>query len=382
MQRIEFQDAPDSMTRDDIIWKNLNIAVACNNMGIVFNAMTAWLKYNKNLGYKGLEKQFRKEKIDAYILAKPTTVKDRQDMRFVDQYTLRELNYQLIVIMKSDKEALKEILTHHDTYEDNFNNIPNAGIAVEKNTYFELKRAGLNMFTFNSDIMLSSLCAGTKIMIPIRVNLENEFNNVFRKYQDSEYFLSTKIYGHAKDGQEVYSMTGSKDGVTKLLSSIGMMIGNTITGDEKDIKFILLQDQSTWTWEEDKPREEEQKESEPEDEASKEVEVKPTKKAGKKKTTKKKTLTKEESDEDEVKPEKKAGKKKTTKKKDTTKEKSDEDVEVKPTKKAGKKKATKKKSLTKEESDESEEEVVVETKPKPKPKATPKKKSKKSVRKA
>lgn len=375
MQRIEFQDAPDAWPRDEILWKNLNIAIACNNMGMVFNAMTAWLKYNKALGYKGLEKRLRKEKVDAYILAKPTTPKDRLEMKFVDQYTLAELDYQLIVLMKPEKESMAEILTHHKSYEDNFNNISNAGIAVERNTYYELKRAGLNMFTFNSDRMLTNLCLGTKIMIPIKVNLEIEFNNVFKKYQDSEYTLSTKTYGHTKDGQEVYAMLGSKNGETKLLSSIGMMMGNPITGED-DIKFVLLQDQSTWTWEEDEKKEgESEVKDEPDDEAQSEKsddeneeKSKDKKPAKKQKGKKQKKQSSDDMVVEDIEVEKPKKNAKKNSKKNSKKKTSSEPEKPKT------KKSTKAQKESSEESSESEPKPKSKAKPKTKPKKTTKKK--------
>lgn len=282
MQRIEFKEAPCDMTTHEVLWTNVKIAVACSNNSILNNAIAAWIKYNRERGYQYLERKFRKHNIDVYILAKPTTPKDRRTMRFVDQFTLKELKYQLTFLMKDEDVAMAEILKHHNDYDENFRKIADAGIPVERGTLIELKRSGYNMFTFNSNNMFNNLSSGKMLMHPIRVNLETEFNNTFQKYQNSDYKLSTKLYDKNGNGEEIFAMMGEKNGVTKCLTSIGIMMGNPNTGDEQDIKFVLLQDKDTWTWDDDmdkitpeeKKRIEDEKKRLAEEEKKKEEELK------------------------------------------------------------------------------------------------------------
>jgi hypothetical protein len=199
MERIEF--IPATRSGKDVFLSNLRIADQAHNLQLFIMTSQAYFTMSPDANFQNFESFLRENKFETHLIA--TVPKLNKDFRVLKPGATREESkYECIYSCRPAPLALKELLTHWKTYEENFEALINSG-SVVTNTMPVEKVAGRETYSLNdSERSLGEAIRNNKVEFVKRTLsatevLINTRNGIVQKYGKEP----TQIIVGIKDGR-------------------------------------------------------------------------------------------------------------------------------------------------------------------------------------
>lgn len=124
MQQLKIIDAIENELPIDICWHNLSVADKFKNFAYFIPCALGWLDLNPGKTFQDLEKELRDKDFDTHLIAT-----NKRDITGVDlkMPNNSDAEYECIFSCRPKEDALKEILQHSNSYEENFQKLSQAG---------------------------------------------------------------------------------------------------------------------------------------------------------------------------------------------------------------------------------------------------------------
>ena len=222
-------------------WNNLIEAIKTHNLHLVTMCVSGWCKANPDKYYTDLENKLRESNLDLYLIAgKHDNNTDKS--KLISQFDyISECKYVLIYSCKQKNDAIKELLTHSSSYEENLSKLNYSGILVDITYEFENKPHPTQKAY--DEIDNNTLIQNNFVRIEIKTILENMEEILNRDISlAQEHFnkeVTIEIIGMAKDDSIIAGFYIDDN----IISEIGVIIGYH---KDKQKKFISLNNQESW----------------------------------------------------------------------------------------------------------------------------------------
>ncbi len=144
MIKINYIKPDESESPDDIAIYNIKIADNYKNLPSFCQSTVSWLKNDPSRDYQDLELLLRHLDLDTHLIARPKDLVE-PDNNFILTIPNRindtnTYDYVLWVSCKSKEEALKELLTYHTSYEENFECLSKTGCLTNNSKDLDIKK--------------------------------------------------------------------------------------------------------------------------------------------------------------------------------------------------------------------------------------------------
>jgi hypothetical protein len=215
----KFNILPADLTKesiDDVFWANMKAADQWMELPIMLASAIGWVSQDETRNFRTLELEFRKRDFETHIIAKmPTNVKTAHLLKLHDSVQ----RYECFFSCCPRKLALKELLTHAKSYEENLARLINTGFFT----------------TEDNEIVPDAVFTDSQKDVMKR--LENGLARIEIKYLPFEQFISdlkkqhptmkqTLIFNDEESGTSFYgfSVKDAKTGEDSFISDTGTML--------------------------------------------------------------------------------------------------------------------------------------------------------------
>ncbi len=143
MIRINYIYPNPDESPDDIAIHNIKISDKFKNLQTFCQSTVAWLKNDPNRDYQDLELLLRHLDLDTHLIAKPKEDIDIEKFVLKLPNKIKDTNnydYLLWTACKPKEDALKELLTYHSSYEENFECLKNTGCLTNTDIDFDISK--------------------------------------------------------------------------------------------------------------------------------------------------------------------------------------------------------------------------------------------------
>lgn len=195
----EFENVSGDMTENEVALYNMK--VCDDNLSLQWFIVSAfgWLNANKDKNYQDLEKELRNRNFNTHLFAKKINLEN--NMKLILPNSQKEGEYECIFSCRPKEYALKEVLKHHKSYEENFEKLVGAGSIHSED---EIKNKNVIMFSDNEKDK-SDLISNNKRKIIIRRISPQEFISDIKKEIVKKYKKEPEsvLHGITKDGAPI-----------------------------------------------------------------------------------------------------------------------------------------------------------------------------------
>ncbi len=148
MLKINYIKPNEGESPDDIAIYNLKICDKYKNLQAFCQSTVSWLKNDPSRDYQDLELLLRHLELDTHLIARP-----KESMESNENFVLSIPNrtndtnvydYILWVSCKSKDKAIEELLTFHNSYEENFECLSRTGCLINKNLEVDIKETTIS----------------------------------------------------------------------------------------------------------------------------------------------------------------------------------------------------------------------------------------------
>ena len=120
-------------------WNNIIQASKTHDLNLVVLCVGGWYKANPDKNHTDLENKLRDADLDIYLIASKYDNKS-DNYKLVSQFDYTsEREYMLLYSCRPKEHALKEVLTHASSYEENFSRLNLSGILIDKSFIIDQK---------------------------------------------------------------------------------------------------------------------------------------------------------------------------------------------------------------------------------------------------
>lgn len=251
VQQVTIVKADPDLSPKEVVWENIETAIGSHNLQLAMYAVISWLKVGLG-SFQDLETRLRENDLPLYIIASD---KVPEGLKVLDIETKEPRKYYLFLSLRPKEFAMKELLTYSSSYEENFEKLKNLGMLVSGNV--ELKEEStesseeddvgeIPVTTTNQDKFQKRMHTGKWKIVLKTVDPETILTQDCKKAEENGYKVDAALAGMGPNGEGVMAMQGThKDtGEKGVISSIGIIIG--YKGDKKVIKYVPLDDQTSW----------------------------------------------------------------------------------------------------------------------------------------
>lgn len=144
MIKINYIKPDESESPDDIAIYNIKISDTYKNLQSFCQSTVSWLKNDPSRDYQDLELLLRHLELDTHLIARPKDfVEPNNNFILTIPNRINDTNkydYVLWVSCKSKDEAIKELLTYHSSYEENFECLSKTGCLTNNSKDFDIKK--------------------------------------------------------------------------------------------------------------------------------------------------------------------------------------------------------------------------------------------------
>ena len=223
-------------------WYNIIQASKTHDLNLVVVCVGGWYKANPDKNHTDLENKLRDADLDIYLIAsKYDNISD--DFKLVSPFDYTsECEYVLLYSCRPKEQALKEVLTHASSYEENFNKLNSSGALITKSFIKDNIPDPTKKPYEDND--LNTLIQNNYVKIElVSESMEDKVNKDIEQAQ--KHFkkkIDSRLIGMAPDGSGVMGFFIND----KLISDIGHMCGFDKSGIQH-IKLILINNKDTWT---------------------------------------------------------------------------------------------------------------------------------------
>ena len=232
MIRIFLKDPLSEESATQIVWHNLTEADKYFDLKFFIASATAWIKLNPDKNYQDLEKELRERNLNTHLYAtqKPSEMKHFK-LGLFKQNDHNSYIYECIFSCRPKDLALKEVLSHWPSYEENFDKLKVSGSLFADNVN---KDPNLEIFNSEEKNNYEQITNNKKKIIFEKVSPDkylNEMVEMCRKEFGKEPV--EKIVGMNKEGGvPIFALFLDE----KLVSDIGFFVEL----DEKGNKIMKL----------------------------------------------------------------------------------------------------------------------------------------------
>ena len=120
-------DVSANESKENVLWYNLKQADSIHNLRLFIAISMAYFKQYPTKNYQDLEKELRQRRFDTHLIANETSVLEEGMSLVCPDHTSQAI-YEIIYSCRPKEHALKEVLMHWKTYEENFEHLALSGI--------------------------------------------------------------------------------------------------------------------------------------------------------------------------------------------------------------------------------------------------------------
>jgi hypothetical protein len=167
MFKVSYKEVTDE-DPEDVVWNNMKKADHMLNQKFMLMTIVGWFRLHPDKNYQDLELEFRKRDMDTHIIAREVKLKPTVRLSILGKHDKREYKYEGMLSCRPKEYAMKEVLSFYDTYEENFDRLPETGILMTTNENIDLLREVTEedlACVEHDDIDKSNLIQYNKVMI-------------------------------------------------------------------------------------------------------------------------------------------------------------------------------------------------------------------------
>jgi len=202
MLKFKFVDPEENAKENDIAWVNLENCDKYFQLDFFLGAVMGWLNVNPDKTFQDLEFELRKRDLNTHLFAKKVVLDPDFSLVLNNQ---KDLKYECVFSCKPKNLALKEVLQHWPTYEDNFDALKYSG-SLTLNKTITTSYGTVRLFDKSCKTNIDFLSQNEKI---IQFTYENQNiiietinQNCIKKFGKSP---ELKVFKTSKEGIKIYA---------------------------------------------------------------------------------------------------------------------------------------------------------------------------------
>ena len=236
MIKINYLSPFENESPDDIAIHNIKISDKFKKPDLLEASCISWLQIDKLRDYQDLEQLLRYLQVESHLIAQPTqTIPEGFELKYCSSYlvesesgnqTQNQTQYILKISPKSKEEAIKEILSYHSSYEENFDCLKKTGSLVSKQL---LEQENKESDLTNTDKVLDEI----KKVPEAKVKLDISF---YKPEESVNLLISTMTIQYGKTPEQI--LYGEINGNKVYALAINNQIISPIGWIKKESKII------------------------------------------------------------------------------------------------------------------------------------------------
>ena len=164
----DLNDSPEDITIFNIKLSDQFKKAECLQLSCI-----SWLKLDSSRNFYDLEKMLRNLNLDSHIIAIPNKENSEYILNMPNNKNyLGELKYVALYCCKPKEDCLKELLTHHESYEKNLECLKLTGCLVKNNDNIIIDKNTINNQTINDQTINNNENIKNIIEAKIKYNFE------------------------------------------------------------------------------------------------------------------------------------------------------------------------------------------------------------------
>jgi len=241
MLRTTFTDPTENETAEQICWHNLTTGDKYLQLQYIIGASTAWLRLNPTKNYQDLEKVMRDNNLNTHLIAKKIEPVPNMHLGlFREGNDPQDYEYECMFSCRPKEHALKELLEHWSSYEENFNKLLNTGTLLGNDVAITTIKDNPEFKQLNKDEQdTTKLIMDNKKKINIVSVSPEQFLSELMEICEKEYKQKPveKIVGMAQSGGPIFALFLGD----KVVSDVGFVIEHNKEGKQGIRLFDLKQ---------------------------------------------------------------------------------------------------------------------------------------------
>jgi len=215
--------------KSELSFDNLRTVSTEPNVTVCMNAALAWWKYNPGMKITDLEKKLREENVDIHFISASIEYDKTKYSLTLPFEPYHSCNRMLILSARPEEFAIKELLEHASSYEENFERLDEAGMMIP----IDLKFSEIqNKLETDMDKLKDAHGELEMSITPFDVF----FTNAVEEYKQT-YHKEPEMTLHSIGPEGSFNMALVHEG--EIRCSVGLNITHDKDG-EKVIKYIQL----------------------------------------------------------------------------------------------------------------------------------------------
>lgn len=136
MIKINYKNPEPNESKEDVARANIIISDKFKKGDYLEMSCISWLKIDSTRDYQDLEQLFRYLDLDSHVIAQPIKeIPDNLEINYPNGNTSPEpFEYVVKISCRPKEDSLKELLSIHPSYEENFDNLRKTGCLMIKKT--------------------------------------------------------------------------------------------------------------------------------------------------------------------------------------------------------------------------------------------------------
>ncbi len=154
MIKISYIKPNENESPDDIAIHNIAVSDKFKNLPAFCQSTVGWLKNDPNRNYQDLELLLRHMNLDTHLIAQPKETINIQNFKLSIPSKINDTSsydYVLWTSCKPKEEALKELLTYHTSYEENFECLSNTGCLTNIDPDYDINKISISVNCIEKD---------------------------------------------------------------------------------------------------------------------------------------------------------------------------------------------------------------------------------------
>lgn len=181
MKRIQVIDISEGELPLDICWHNLKVADELHNLTYFICASSGWLSLNPSKTYQDLEKELREKNFNTHLIAVNKRNIPGMELMMPDGMNAQ---HECIFSCRPTEYALRELLQHSGSYDENFKKLMYAGSYRAITDINNADDPHMIKFDDNEKNKNNSIMQNKKKIMIETVSVQMFFDEITNKCQD------------------------------------------------------------------------------------------------------------------------------------------------------------------------------------------------------
>lgn len=163
MYHYSYEDVEETDDPADVAFHNMNIGDKRLNLAFFIAGARGWMTANKDKSFYDLEKELRKRSFDTHLYAKKTNRLKGSILGIPGRINdVTEYKYECIFSCRPKNDALKEVLQHWRTYEENLEALKQTGYVTITDVDSIKNKPNMQKFEDTEGECLNLVCENKK----------------------------------------------------------------------------------------------------------------------------------------------------------------------------------------------------------------------------